>query len=58
MDHDFEDPAFALLWADAMFIAEYGEPDEAAADRHAKELHGTEPRLVFLKEPAPVKRAA
>ena len=58
MDGDFEDPGFALLWAEAMFIAEYGEPDDAAAERHAGELHAAEPRLVFLAEPASDRRAA
>jgi hypothetical protein len=58
VDHDFEDPGFALLWADALFIAEYDAPDGKAADRHADELHGPEPRLVFLLDPAPAKRAA
>lgn len=58
MEHDFEDPGFALLWADALFIAEYGAPDEAAVERHRDELQGREPRLVFLSEPGTAKQAA
>jgi hypothetical protein len=58
-DFNFEDPAFDLLWADAMFVAEYGEPDAAAAERHAAEINGGGP-TVFLASPEPeaARRAA